>query len=53
MWHEIDTCSERLVLSEVAKLQSSLAEANHSYTQALMNLATAQADFEKALGRDR
>ena len=41
------------VLSEVAKLQSSLAEANHRYTQALMDLATAQADFERAMGRDR
>jgi outer membrane protein TolC len=41
------------VLSEVAKLQSSLAEANHRYTQALMDLAAAQADFEKAMGRDR
>ena len=41
------------VLSEVAKLHSSLAEANHRYTQALMDLATAQADFEKAIGRDR
>ncbi len=41
------------VLSEVARFQSSLAEANHRYTQALMDLATAQADFEKAMGRDR
>jgi outer membrane protein TolC len=41
------------VLSEVAKLQSSLAEANHRYMQALTDLATAQADFEKAMGRDR
>jgi outer membrane protein TolC len=41
------------VFSEVARLQSSLAEANHRYTQALMDLATAQADFEKAMGRDR
>jgi outer membrane protein len=41
------------VLSEVAKLQSSLAEANHRYTQALMDLATAQADLERAMGRDR
>jgi outer membrane protein len=40
------------VLSEVAKLHSSLADANHRYTQALMDLATAQADFEKAMGRD-
>ena len=41
------------VLSDVAKLQSSLADANHRYTQALMDLATAQADFEKAMGRDQ
>jgi outer membrane protein len=41
------------VLSEVVRIQSTLAEANHRYTQALMNLATAQADFEKAIGRDR
>jgi outer membrane protein len=41
------------VLSEVVKHQSSLAEANQRYTQALMDLATAQADFEKAMGRDR
>ena len=41
------------VLSDVGKVQSSLADAEYRYTQALMNLATAQADFEKALGRDR
>jgi outer membrane protein len=41
------------LLSDVVKVQSSLADADHHYTQALMNLATAQADFEKALGRDR
>jgi outer membrane protein len=41
------------VLSEVARTQTGLAEANHRYTQALMDLATAQADFEKALGRDQ
>jgi len=40
------------LLSDVARLQSSLAEANHRYTQALMELATAQADFERAMGRD-
>jgi outer membrane protein len=40
------------LLSDILKVQSSLAEANHRYTQALMNLATAQADFEKAIGRD-
>ena len=41
------------VFSDVVKLQSGLAEADHRYTQALMDLATAQADFEKAMGRDR
>jgi|SRR5262245_5935534 len=41
------------VLSDVVRTQSHLAEANHRYTQALMDLATAQADFEKAVGRDR
>src|SRR5262245_25149499 len=40
------------VLSDVVKTESSLADANHQYTQALMDLATAQADFEKAVGRD-
>ena len=41
------------VFSEVAKVQSSLAETDHRYTQALMDLATAQADFVTAIGRDR
>ena len=41
------------VLSDVARIQSTLTEADHRYTEALMNLATAQADFERALGRDR
>ena len=40
------------VLSDVVKTESSLADANHQYTQALMDLATAQADFEKAVGKD-
>src|SRR5262245_62092116 len=40
------------VLSDVVKTESSLAEANHCYTQALIDLATAQADFEKAVGKD-
>ena len=41
------------VLSDMVRLQSSVAEANHRYVQALMDLAAAQADFEKAMGRDR
>jgi len=40
------------VLSDVVRTESSLAEANHQYTQALTDLATAQADFEKAVGKD-
>ena len=42
-----------VVLSDVARLESSLAETNHRYTEALMELATAHADFERALGRDQ
>lgn len=41
------------VLSDVLKIQSSVADANHRYTEALTNLATAQADFERALGGDQ
>jgi outer membrane protein len=41
------------VLSDVLKVQTSVTEANHRYLQALMDLATAQADFEKAIGRDQ
>jgi outer membrane protein TolC len=41
------------LLSDVLKAQSSLAEADDRFTQALLNLATAQADFEKALGVDQ
>ena len=41
------------VLSDVVRIESTLAEANHRYTQALMDLAAAQADLEKAMGRDR
>jgi outer membrane protein TolC len=40
------------LLSDVVKVQSNVAGANHRYTQALMDLATAQADFEKAIGRE-
>jgi outer membrane protein TolC len=40
-------------LSDVLKVQSSLAEANHRYTQALLNLATTQGNFKKALGEDQ
>jgi outer membrane protein TolC len=41
------------LLSEVLRVQSSLADAGHRFTQALLDLATAQADFEKALGADQ
>jgi outer membrane protein len=41
------------VLSDVVKVQSSLSDADHRFTQALMNLASAQADFERAIGRDQ
>lgn len=41
------------LLSDVLKVQSGLAEADNRFTQALLHLATAQADFEKALGVDQ
>ena len=41
------------VLSDTLKVQSSLAEADHRFTQALLNLAVTQADFEKAIGEDQ
>ena len=39
-----------VLLSDVLKAQSGVAEADNRFTQALLSLATAQADFEKALG---
>jgi len=41
------------LLSDVLKVQSTLAEADHRLVQALMNLASAQADFDKAVGNER
>lgn len=37
----------------LTKAQSSLADADHRQTQALLELGTAEADFEKAIGEDR
>jgi hypothetical protein len=34
-------------------VQSTVADADHRLVQALMNLASAHADFEKAIGSDR
>jgi outer membrane protein len=39
-----------VLLSDLLKAQSGLVEADNRFTQALLDLATAQADFEKALG---
>jgi outer membrane protein TolC len=39
-----------VLLSDVLRAQSGLGEADNRFTQALLDLATAQADFEKALG---
>jgi len=41
------------LLSDVLKVQSTLADADHRLVQALMNLASAQADFDKAMGNER
>ena len=42
-----------VLLTDVLRAHSGLAEADNGFTQALLNLATAQADFEKALGVDK
>ena len=42
-----------VLLSDVLKAQSGLVEAGNRFTQALLDLATAQADFEKAIGGDQ
>jgi outer membrane protein TolC len=39
-----------VLLSDVLKAQSGLVEADNRFTQALLDVATAQADFEKAIG---
>jgi len=41
------------LLSDLLKAQSGLVESNHRLTQALLDLATAQADLEKAVGEDQ
>src|SRR5262245_10840613 len=41
------------LLSDVLKVQSGLAEADHRFTQALLNLAATQADFAKSMGEDQ
>src|SRR5262249_49769937 len=38
------------LLKDVLQVQAQLAETDHSYRQALVNLWIARADFEKALG---
>jgi outer membrane protein TolC len=40
------------LLSDVLQSQSTLAEANHQFQEALLDYWTAQAEFEKALGED-
>ncbi len=40
------------LLSDVLQSQSTLAEANHQFQQALLDYWTAQAEFEKAVGED-
>ena len=41
------------LLSDVLKAQSGLSESDHRFTQALLDVATVQADFEKAIGADQ
>jgi outer membrane protein TolC len=42
-----------VLFNDVLKAQSGLADADNRFTQALLDLDTAQADFEKALGVDQ
>ncbi len=42
-----------VLLSDVLRAQSGLVEADNRFTQALLDVATAQADFEKAIGGDQ
>ena len=42
-----------VLFSDVLKAQSRQAEADNRFTQALLDLVTARADFEKAVGRDQ
>ena len=44
---------KQALLSDVLKAQSGLAESNHRFTKALLDLATSQADFERAIGEDQ
>jgi len=40
------------LLSDLLKAQSNLADVHHQATRALLDLATAQANLEKAIGED-
>jgi outer membrane protein TolC len=44
---------KQALLSDVLKAQSGLTESDHHFTQALLDLATTEADFEKAIGEDQ
>jgi outer membrane protein TolC len=44
---------ERALLSDVLQAQTSVAEADNQYQQALLAFWTAKADYEKALGEDK
>lgn len=44
---------KQTLLSDVLKAQSGLAESEHRFTQGLLDLATTEADFEKAIGEDQ
>lgn len=44
---------QTVLLKDVLQVQTSVAEANHQYQQALLAFWSAQAELEKALGEDR
>jgi len=43
---------KQVMLSDVLSVQASLAEMDHRFTQALLDVATAEANFAKAIGED-
>lgn len=44
---------DAVLLKDVLKAQTTLADANANYQKALLSFWTAKADFEKALGENR
>jgi len=44
---------QQVLVSDVLKAQSGLAESDHRFTRSLLHLASSEADFAKAIGEDQ